>query len=158
MDDDEFFGLFRKNDMQGFHDRLDSLPADIADEKVRVSLWRVSALMTEGRYQEALDFLQESDEHFPCKTLVYHQRAKIYQRIGQGQGSAGHMETAPFASELDRYWPLVMDAKFYRLYLMAEQKRRIDPALLDEIPDDFMYIMLEGNRISKADLERVIDA
>ena len=49
-----------------------------------------------------------------------------------------------------------MEAKFFRLYLMAKTGLPITEADLAEIPDDYISLMPTGVRLSKTQLEALV--
>ncbi len=58
----------------------------------------------------------------------------------------------PLDSEIEDYWALVMEAKFFRLYLMARAGMPLPPEQLAEIPDNYISLFPTGERISKEKL------
>ena len=56
---------------------------------------------------------------------------------------------APFESEIEDHWALVMEAKFFRLYLMVQARLPIPSEQLAEIPDDYISLFPTGERMAK---------
>ena len=72
------------------------------------------------------------------------------------------MRSAPIAAETEKYRALVLEAKFYLLYLMAKNNLKIEQSSLDEIPDGHISVLpsethLYGAHISKDNLETMIE-
>jgi hypothetical protein len=88
---------------------------------------RSVVLRDEGRYEEVLQYLADNQHHFNCKTGVFRKRAELLQRMGRGAVALDEMEKAPFDSEIEDRLALVMDAKFFRFYLMTQAGLPISP-------------------------------
>jgi len=112
--------------------------------------WRSVVLRNEGRLDEALQYLADNLSRFNCKTGVYDRRARLFHQVGNNVAAKNELSVAPFDSEIDEHWALVMDAKFFRLYLMTQLGLAISDAELAEIPDDYISVLPDGERISKA--------
>jgi len=65
------------------------------------------------------------------------------------------IEKAPIDAEMGKHWALVLDAKFFRLYLLAKNNHPIGADQLNELPGDYVYIMPKGELFSKDDLNRL---
>ena len=78
-----------------------------------------------------------------------HKRAELLKKMGKDAAALAEMEKAPFDAEIEDHWPLVVDAKFFRLYLMAEAGLRISPESIGGIADDYISLMPTGERVSK---------
>ena len=73
-------------------------------------------------------------------------------KSGNGDAALAEISKAPFISEIEDYWALVMEAKFFRLYLIARAGMPLPPEQLAEIPDDYISLFPTGERISKEQL------
>ena len=143
--------LIRRKDWAGAHDMLDE--NEIADPgEGTVAHWRSVVLRDEGRHQEALQYLADNLHRFDCKSGVFHKRAELFDALGNDSSALEEIEKAPFDSEIEEHWTLVMEAKFFRLYLMAKNNLPISQEKMSEIPDDYISLMQGGRRISKAQL------
>lgn len=164
LTDDEVHGLLRANKFDEVHDRLDAaLPGNTPDDRHSIACWRTSALLKERRYAAALDHLQQSKADFGSKTLVHHYRASIFDILGRDSEALHELRTAPLAAEMEKYWPLVLDAKFYLLHFMAKRNMPVEAAALDEIPEGYISVLpsetnLYGAHVSKEDLKALIGA
>jgi hypothetical protein len=114
-----------------------------------IAHWRSVVLRNEGRHQEALQYLTDNLHRFNCKTNAFHKRAWIFHELGNNAAALDEIEKAPFDSEIDEYWALVMEAKFFRLHLMAESGLPIPPEQWAKIPDDYISLLPTGERVSK---------
>ena len=117
-----------------------------------VAHWRAVVLRDEGHSEEALQYLADNMHRFDCKTGVFHKRAEIFHEMGNDAAALKEIGKAPFDSEIEDHWALVMDAKFFRLYLMAHAGLPIPPEQWVEIPDDYISLMQRGARVSKAQM------
>ena len=148
---DRLLDLMRSKDWAAAHAILDD------DEKAdpgeqTVAHWRATVLRHEGRKNEALQYLKDNVHRFNCKTGVFHKRAWIFHETGNDAAARDEIEMAPFESEIEDHWALVMEAKFFRLYLMARAGMPLPPEQLAEIPDDYISLFPTGERMSKAKL------
>ena len=92
---------------------------------------------------------------FNCKTNAIHKRARILHESGNGDAALAEISKAPFDSEIEDYWALVMEAKFFRLYLMARAGMPLPPEQLAEIPDDYISLFPTGERVAKKRLTEI---
>lgn len=163
LNDDEVFRLQRAGKTRNIHEQLDAaLPSATAEARRKIAHWRTSTLLYEKRYSEALDHLQQNSCDYNCKTLVHHERASILDLLGRGEDALRELRSAPIAAETERYRALVLDAKFFLLYLMAKNNIAIEQSSLDAIPDDHISILpsetsLYGAHVSKDDLKAMIE-
>ena len=121
---------------------------DIKDE----AYWRVVALTRETRYNEALDFLTKNSDRFDCRSWLYHESARILIKLGRDREALDELRKAPIEEEMEDYYGLAIDAKFFYLYLLAKSG---DPSVKDrlsEIPDDYRHITMGGTFLTKADI------
>jgi hypothetical protein len=56
----------------------------------------------------------------------------------------------------ERYWALVVDAKYLLAHLLASNGLEVEKAVLDDIPEGYIHITDRGQRISKSDLADLI--
>ena len=151
---DRLLDLVRSKDWAAAHAMLDD------DEKAdpgeqTVAHWRATVLRYEDRKYEALQYLKDNLHRFNCKTSVFHKRAWIFHEMGNDAAARDEIEMAPFESEIEDNWALVMEAKFFRLYLMAQAGLPIPPEQLAEIPDDYISLFPTGERVSKEQLTEI---
>ncbi len=78
--------------------------------------------------------------------------------MGNNAAALKELAKAPFNSEIDDYWALVMDAKFFYLYVMLEAGLPISSEQWAEIPDDYISLMPTGARVSKQQLADIPNA
>ena len=143
--------LIRKRDWASAHVLLDE--EELADPgEQTVAHWRSVLLRNEGRYEEALEYLADNLYRFDCKTGALNNRAWILHLKGNDKGALNEIERAPFDVEIEDNWALVMEAKFFRLYLMARLGLSISAEQLAEIPDDYIYLLPTGERVPKKQL------
>jgi tetratricopeptide (TPR) repeat protein len=145
---DKLLELIRRKDWTTAHAMLDE--NDLADPgEQTVAHWRTVVLREEGRYEDALQYLADNLHRFNCKTSAFHKRAWILRVLGNDAAALKEIEKAPFDAEIDDYWALVMEAKFFRLHLMATSRLPIPPEQWTEIPDDYISLLPTGERVSK---------
>jgi hypothetical protein len=143
--------LIRNKEWIAAHALLDE--EELSDPgEATVAHWRSVVLRDEGRYQEAHQYLGDNLHRFDCKTGVCHKRAELLKKMGNETAALAEIEKAPFDSEIEDHWALVVDAKFFRLYLMAQLGLPIPPEQLAEIPDDYISLLPTGERITKKQL------
>jgi len=148
---DKLYDFIRCKDWSAAHAMLDEI--ELADPNTHgIAHWRSVVLRDEGRYEDALDYLAENLHRFNCKTSVSHKRASIFYEMGNNAAALKELAKAPFDSEIDDYWTLVMDAKFFYLYVMVEAGLPISSEQWAEIPDDYISLMPTGARVSKEQL------
>lgn len=145
---DKLFDLMRRQDWAAAHAMLDQFESDDPDMH-GIAHWRSVVLCEEGRYEEALQYLADNLQRFNCKTNVFHKRAWIFHQTGNDQAALEEISNAPFDAEIEDYWALVVEAKFFQLYLLARLGLPIPPEQLAEIPDDFISLLPTGERIPK---------
>jgi hypothetical protein len=143
--------LIRSKNWIAAHALLDE--EELADPgEQTVAHWRSVLLRKEGRYEEALEYLADNLYRFDCKTGALNNRAWILHIKGNDNGALNEIERAPFEAEIEDNWALVMEAKFFRLYLMARLGLAIPPEQLAEIPDDYISLLPTGERVPKNQL------
>jgi hypothetical protein len=148
---DDIIPLYRQRDWRGCHRVLDaSSPGDDKDERRSHAHWRAAVFEGEGRYREALDFLQAHRNDFSCKTSVHHERARIFTQMGDSKQAIDALKAAPFGEELEQFPGLVREAAYFYCLLLAEEGRDVPQKLLEIIPHDFRYINIRGQRDTKA--------
>jgi tetratricopeptide (TPR) repeat protein len=142
------FDFMRRKDWAAAHAMLDEI--ELTDPDMHgLAHWRSVVLREEGRYEDALQYLADNLHRFNCKTSVFHKRAWIFRVLGNDAAALNEIEKAPFDAEIDDYWALVMEAKFFRLHLMATSRLPIPPEQWAEIPDDYISLLPTGERVSK---------
>ncbi|WP_298353995.1 hypothetical protein [Rhodoblastus sp.] len=147
----KLIGFIRNKDWLAAHEFLDD--EELADPgEGTAAYWRSVVLRDEGRNQEALQYLGDNEHRFACKTGVLHKRAELLHRMGNEAAALDEIEKAPFDSEIEDHWALVVDAKFFRLLLRTQLSASIGPDEWSEIPDDYVSLLPTGERISKKQL------
>ena len=114
--------------------------------------WRAMALEGQQRYEEALELLQKNTNLFNCQSLVYHELACILVKLGLNQDALTEIEKAPIEEEMESFYGLAIDAKFFYFYLLAKSGDTSIKERLSEIPDDYHYIAMGGTFLTKADI------
>lgn len=143
--------LIRCKDLSAAHAMLDE--EELADPgEATVAYWHSVVLRDEGRYEEAPQYLADNLDRFDCRTGVFHKRAELFKILGKDAAAIVEMEKAPFDSEIEEHWALVVDAKFFRLYLMTRVGFPITQEQWAEIPDDYISLFPMGERITKKQL------
>jgi tetratricopeptide (TPR) repeat protein len=151
---DKLLTLMRSKNWAAAHAMLDE--NEVADPgEQTVAHWRAVLLREEGRYEEVLKYLADNLDRFNCKTSVFHKRAVIFHKMGNDSAALKEIQKAPFDAEIEDDWALVMDAKFFYLYLMVEAGLPISSEQWAEIPDDYISLMPTGDRVSKEQLTEI---
>lgn len=147
-------GLMRNKDWDAVYAMLD----DARDKAVTTEdigsevYWRVNALAGEQRYDEALQLLQKKASLFNCQCLVHKQRAQMLMKLGRDQEALDELRKAPIDAEMEDYYGLAIDTKFFYLYLLAKRGDASVKGRLAEIPDDYRHITMDGKFLTKADI------
>lgn len=153
---DEIFKLSRAKKWSEIHRVLDRTPQNNAADRHFVAHWRKAALIMEGRYQDALEFLQANKQNLGCQTAASAALGEILHVLGRDQEAIAELKNAPMAAEVDQYRPLVVDAKFQLAYLQALNGQPVEGELLDAIPNTYVHVSRRGKRISKSELLNLI--
>jgi len=149
--------LYRQRDWAALHGALDAYSPDCdAEGRCCIAHWRSAALAAENRCLEAVEFLTAHRNDFFCGTLASKRIAENLHRLGRDMDAIEELKKAPMADECQRYWALVVDAKYVLAHLQASNGLEVDKAILDEIPDGYIHITDRGQRISKSDLMSLI--
>jgi hypothetical protein len=146
--------LMRSRDWVSVYAILDDARtrAITTEDIVREIHWRATALKGEQRYSEALDLLRKNAGLFNSQSLVRHEMARILVKIGRDQDAIDELKRTPIEEEMEDFYGLAIDAKFFYLYLLAKGG---DPSVKDrlsEIPDDYRYIAIGGTFLTKPDI------
>ena len=154
---EEVFNLIRAGKLRALHDQLDAaLHNASSDELHSIAHWRTAALLKEKRYDDALQYLEDSKDKYNCKTTAYQQKAEILDRLGRGPAAVAELSAAPFDVELKLHLSLVIDAFFFLLYLKEKNGISVAKSELDRIPDGFTSIINGMGPFTKHDLEAMI--
>jgi hypothetical protein len=129
--------FLHEKDWAAAHAMLDENESADPNEAT-VAHWRAVVLRDEGRCD--------------CKSGVFHKRAELFHQMGNDSAALVEIEKAPLDSEMEDHWALVVDAKFFRLYLMTQAGLPISLDQWMEIPDDYISLMPTGERVSKGQL------
>lgn len=149
--DEELSKAHRSGNCSEMHRILDEWATHGSVDPFRITYWRAVALMAERRFQEALDLLRARKNDYHCKTPACTMIARTLHSLERDNEATAELKNAPMASELDRYRPLVIDAKFQLAYLQALNGLPVEEKLLGEIPDAYIHLG-RGKRISKMEL------
>ena len=121
---------------------------DIANEVY----WRAIALQRQERYDDALAFLRENASLFNCQCLLHQMIARSLDKLGRSEDALAEMKSAPIDQDMNDFYGLAMDAKFFYFYLLAKSGDQSVLNKLSEIPDDYRHITMAGKFLTKADI------
>lgn len=146
--------LMRSKDWASVYSMLDDARsrAVTRDDMKQEVYWRATALENEQRYAEALNLLQTNTGLANSMSLWSHQIACLLVKLDRDKDAVDELSKAPIEEEMKDHYGLAIDAKFFYLYLLAKNG---DPSVRDrlvEIPDDYRYITMEGQFLTKADI------
>jgi hypothetical protein len=153
---EKLFDAYRRDDWAEMHRLLDDCSSDDPEMQSRAANWRANALIGEGRYHQALDFLRVHKNSYNCKTLAYMRIAEVLHVLGRDYEAIDELKSAPMDVEHDVYPGLVVDAKYTLAHFQALNGLPVETRLLDDIPGNYIHIEMDGHRISKADLLKLI--
>jgi tetratricopeptide (TPR) repeat protein len=119
--------------------------------------WRVVALNRQLRYKEALELLRENANLFNSQSLVQHELACILIKLGRDLEALDELSKAPIEEEMDSFYGLAIDAKFFYFYLLAKSGDTSVKNRLDEIPDDYRHITMDGKFLTKPDIAALLN-
>jgi thioredoxin-like negative regulator of GroEL len=114
--------------------------------------WRSTALTKEQRYDEAIELLRNNANLFNSQSLVHHELACILIELGCEREALDELKKAPIEEEMEDYYGLAIDAKFFYFYLLAKSGDTSVKARFAEIPDDYRHIAMGGKFLTKADI------
>ncbi len=137
-------------------DRVQS-QATTREDKARETYWRAMALIGQNQYQEAVDLLRKGGKLFNSQCLPYKIIAEVLDKIGDDQGALRELSDAPIDQEMERFYGLAIDAKFFYFYLLAKTGDRSVLNRLSEIPDDYRHIAMGGKFLTKADIVSLLN-
>lgn len=155
----QFRRLADSKDWASVHAMLDEArDRAITDDDIRSEAhWRVVALTREQRYDDALDLLSKNAHLFNSQSLVHHKAACILDKLGRNEEALEELKKAPIEEEMESYYGLAIDAKFFYFYLLAKSG---DPSVkerLSEIPDDYRHITMGGTFLTKTDIVSLLN-
>lgn len=150
----ELLALMRQQDWTAVHAMLDDIEKCDPDTP-GLAHWRSTALQNEGLHDQALEFISDNLEKFNCKANALHKRAAILHEKGDHAAALNELDGADLDSEADDHWALVMEAKFFRLFLKTICDFSINAAEFGEFPDDYISILPSGKRLSLQDLKEL---
>ncbi len=78
--------------------------------------------------------------------------ARILNKLGRDREALDELRSAPIEEEMEEYYGLAIDAKFFYLYLLAKSGDLSVRDRLAEIPDDYRHITMGGKFLTKADI------
>ena len=154
IDFNKFQRLVRSEDWASVYAVLDDARNNaVNDDEIKdETYWRAVALRRELRYDEALELLRNNANLFNSQSLVHHELACILIELGRDREALDELKKAPIEEEMENYYGLAIDAKFFYFYLLAKSG---DPSVKDrlaEIPDDYRHITMGGTFLTKADI------
>ena len=126
--------------------------ASTKEEKASETYWRSTALIKQGRYQEAIELLHDDGELFHCQCLAHKIIAEVLDKIGDDRGALQELSDAPIEQEMEDFYGIAIDTKFLYFYLLAKTGDRSVLNRLSEIPDDYRHITMGGKFLTKADI------
>jgi len=159
IDIDRLQGLMRKDDWSSVYTMLDAArqQAVTDDEIKREVYWRMVALENQHRYEEAIAFLQSNSRHFNSQCLVHQNLACFLLKLGRNKDALDELSKAPFEEEMEDFYGLAIDAKFFYFYLLAKSGDKSVSNRLPEIPDDYRHITMDGKFLTKSDIVALLN-
>jgi len=158
IDVSQLQSFLRAEDWNNAHSLLDYAqsqavtPDDISNEKY----WRVTVLIHEERYEDAINFLKTNAASCNSQCLVQQELANLLIRLRRDREALFELSQAPFEDEMEDFYGLAIDAKFLYFYLLAKSGDRSIKDRLSEIPDDYRHITMDGKFLTKSDLAALI--
>jgi tetratricopeptide (TPR) repeat protein len=151
--------LMTNGDWVAVHNVLDNARsrAVTREDFGREVYWRVVALQRQQRYQDALELLRKSAGLFNSQSLVQQELASILIKLGRDQEALDELSRAPVEEEMASFYGLAIDAKFLYFYLLAKSGDTSVRNRLDEIPDDYRHITMEGKFLTKPDIAALVN-
>jgi hypothetical protein len=122
------------------------------EDEARETYWRSMALIGQSRYEDAIDLLRKGAGLFNSQCLPRKIIAEILDKMGDDQSALKELSGAPIDQEMERFYGLAIDAKFFYFYLLAKTGDRSILDRLSEIPDDYRHITMGGKFLTKADI------
>lgn len=126
------------------------------DDVQREAYWRLIALEGEERFEEAIEFLRRNANLFNSQSLVHLNSARYLDKLGQTKKALDELKKAPMEEEMEAYYGLAIDAKFFYFYLLAKSGDMSVKDRLSEIPDDYRHITMGGKFLTKADIAALL--
>lgn len=123
-----------------------------SEDRRREVYWRATAFELQRRYDEALDLLRKNANLFNSQSLVQLELARILVKLGRDQEALDELGIAPIEEEMEKFYGLAIDAKFFYFYLLAKSGDRSVQDRLSEIPDDYRHIAIGGKFLTKPDI------
>jgi hypothetical protein len=154
--EEQLFAAFRKSDWVGVHRVLDAWGESQSGDRRRIAHWRTNALIGEGRYQDAIDFLRAHKSDYNCKSLACTRIAEALHFLGRDREAIEELKGAPMDLERSTFPGLVIDAKYVLAYLETLNGLKVENSLLDDIPSTYVHLTSSGERFSKMDLLEMI--
>lgn len=156
---DRFKALARAGNWASIYAMLDEARdnATSHDDIMDEAYWRAVALTKQQRYEEALEFLHRNTILFNCQSLVQHRIAEILVTLGRLQEALEELRRAPVEEEMDSFYGLAIDAKFFYFYLLAKGGDTSIKNRLNEIPDDYRHITKDGKFLTKPDIVALLN-
>lgn len=146
--------LLRHEDWTSAFSMLDQArrTAVTSDDCKREIFWRSVVLARQNHTEQAVELLRKNAHLFNSQSHVKHEIARLLVSQGRHQEALKELNSAPIDCELDQFYALAIDAKFFYYYLLAKAG---DPTIRDrlcEIPDDYRYICHDGTILAKPDI------
>lgn len=157
IDADKFKSLADRGDWISLYAMLDDAhdSATSREDVASAVHWRIAALERQRRNSEALQFLKENAGAYSTRSLVQHKIARLLVSLGREQEALEELSNAPFDAEMESFYALAMDAKFFYVYLLARNDAPSIHDRLSEIPDDYQYLNRDGTILTKADIASI---
>lgn len=157
MEIENFFHLIRNKQFEEAHKAIDEdLASGMGDLNI-LNHRRVTVLLSEKRFDDALRYLQENREKCGSVTHAHETIAMIHELAGNDDLALIELESAPFSKEEHVYPLLVENARFYRLCFRIRRKLPISNQELDAFPPDYEIHLpanghMRGVLIKKSDI------
>lgn len=151
--------LLRNKNWVAAHDMLDSAKDRAVTREDRNSAihWRVVTLEREKRYEDALELLRRNASLFNSRCHVQLECALCLEKLGRDQEALAELAAAPVEEEMQSFYAFAIDAKFLYFYLLAKSGEASVAHRLDEIPDDYRHITMDGKFLTKPDIVALLN-
>lgn len=149
--------FIKAEDWDGAHEALDDLQKTNVSQN-SIAHWRACIFESEGRYADALAFMQKNAGKFNCQSSVHNRIARLLDWMGRDDEALVEINKAPIEAEYKKYPGLAIEARFFQLYLYVKNRRPVERKYLNDIPDDCGIMTVDLQWFTKQDLLRMIEA